>query len=162
LFDLTPEERRGAFVLLALAALGTAWDLLHRTPEPAPPAGSVALTARSEPAPSATGAAPGAAAEGGGQASPRGKAARGGSSPVALNSSGAAQLQELPGIGPVLAARIVAYREAHGPFRSADELLGVRGIGPRLLERIRPRIELDAAARTMPASGVQDATRARR
>ncbi|MEY4070688.1 MAG: hypothetical protein RL721_1302, partial [Candidatus Eisenbacteria bacterium] len=55
-------------------------------------------------------------------------------------SASAAELDALPGIGPVLAARIVAHRDRHGPFRSPDELLAVPGIGPRLLERIRPRL----------------------
>lgn len=54
-----------------------------------------------------------------------------------LNSATAAELEELPGIGPELARRIIAYREAHGPFRSVEELLNVPGIGPAILERIQ-------------------------
>ena len=54
-----------------------------------------------------------------------------------LNAATAAELEELPGIGPELARRIVAYREAHGPFGSVEELLKVPGIGPATLERIR-------------------------
>jgi len=54
-----------------------------------------------------------------------------------LNSATAAELEELPGIGPELARRIIAYREAHGPFRSVKELLNVPGIGPAILERIQ-------------------------
>jgi competence protein ComEA len=59
------------------------------------------------------------------------------------------ELDQLPGIGPVLARRIVEYRRLHGPFRRLEELRGVRGVGPRLLERLRPRVRLDAA----PAPG---------
>ncbi|MBI4364497.1 MAG: helix-hairpin-helix domain-containing protein [Candidatus Latescibacteria bacterium] len=48
----------------------------------------------------------------------------------------AAQLVRLPGIGPALAARIIADRDSRGPFRTAEALLRVPGIGPRTLERI--------------------------
>jgi len=50
----------------------------------------------------------------------------------------ASDWERLPGIGPALARRIVADREAHGPFREPDALLRVPGIGPRTLQRIRP------------------------
>lgn len=49
-----------------------------------------------------------------------------------LNTATAAELDSLPGIGPVLAERIVAYRTAEGPFQSADELDAVPGIGPAI------------------------------
>lgn len=49
-----------------------------------------------------------------------------------------AEWERLPGIGPALARRIVADREAHGPFGEPDALLRVPGIGPRTLQRIRP------------------------
>lgn len=58
--------------------------------------------------------------------------------PVDLNHATAAELERLPGIGPALAARIVADREANGPFRSVDDLDRVRGIGPATVERLRP------------------------
>lgn len=54
-----------------------------------------------------------------------------------LNRATAAELETLPGIGPALAARIVAYRQERGPFASVEDLLGVSGIGERTLERIR-------------------------
>jgi competence protein ComEA len=49
--------------------------------------------------------------------------------PIDLNTAGAAQLDQLPGVGPVLAQRIVDYRTQHGGFRSVDELRQVSGIG---------------------------------
>lgn len=55
-----------------------------------------------------------------------------------LNRATAPEWERLPGIGPSLAARIVADRAERGPFRSPEGLLRVRGIGPRTLERIRP------------------------
>jgi comEA protein len=57
--------------------------------------------------------------------------------PIDLNEATAQELTALPGIGPVRAAAIVRLREARGAFRSIDELLDVRGIGPVTLERLR-------------------------
>ena len=62
--------------------------------------------------------------------------------PLDLNAVGAEALQGLPGIGPTLAERIVAHREAHGPFQTAEDLLRVPGIGPKRWERIRPAIRV--------------------
>lgn len=64
-------------------------------------------------------------------------AGTGGGQPVSLGSATAEQLETLPRIGPALAARILAYRAAHGAFRSVDELGEVGGIGPRTLEGLR-------------------------
>jgi len=65
------------------------------------------------------------------------------SSPLNINTATAAELEQLPGIGPSLAARIVQYRQEHGPFRTVDALLLVSGIGPATLDRIRPLITVD-------------------
>lgn len=54
---------------------------------------------------------------------------------VNVNTASAAELETLSGIGPALAQRIIAHREAVGPFQSIDDLVEVRGIGPRTLER---------------------------
>jgi competence protein ComEA len=59
---------------------------------------------------------------------------------VNLNSAPAAELQTLPGVGPALAARIVAWRSEHGPFRTPGELVQVRGIGPNTAARLAPRV----------------------
>jgi len=56
---------------------------------------------------------------------------------VNLNQASASDLEALPGIGPVLAQRIVDWRTANGPFRSIDELGEVSGIGDALLAQIR-------------------------
>lgn len=56
--------------------------------------------------------------------------------PVDLNSADVQQLTALPGIGPTLADRILAYRSSHGPFEKPEELLNVEGIGTGKLEAI--------------------------
>ncbi|HEX5031160.1 MAG TPA: helix-hairpin-helix domain-containing protein [Candidatus Eisenbacteria bacterium] len=55
-----------------------------------------------------------------------------------MDRATASDWERLPGIGPSLAARIVADRAERGPFQTPEGLLRVRGIGPRTLERIRP------------------------
>ena len=62
---------------------------------------------------------------------------------VAVNSATSAQLQTLPSIGPKTAARIISFREQHGPFSSLEDLLEVRGIGPATLEKIRAAVTLN-------------------
>ncbi|MGH2696666.1 MAG: helix-hairpin-helix domain-containing protein [Actinomycetota bacterium] len=56
---------------------------------------------------------------------------------VNVNTASPTELEELPGIGPVLAEAIVSYREEHGPFTSVDQLEDVSGIGPVTLGEIR-------------------------
>jgi len=60
--------------------------------------------------------------------------------PIDLNHASAEELQRLPRIGPSLAARIVAFRQSHGPFPSVDSLVRVPGIGPATLARLRERL----------------------
>jgi competence protein ComEA len=55
---------------------------------------------------------------------------------VDLNSAGESELETLPGIGPALAERIVAYRESNGPFAAVDELADISGMTPRIQEEI--------------------------
>jgi competence protein ComEA len=59
------------------------------------------------------------------------------SAPVNVNTATETQLEDLPGIGPTLAAAIVAERERNGPFRSADDLTRVHGIGDGRLAQLR-------------------------
>ncbi len=56
---------------------------------------------------------------------------------VDLNTADAAALDELPGVGPAIAQRIIEHREANGPFTRVDDLEQVPGIGPATLEKIR-------------------------
>lgn len=59
---------------------------------------------------------------------------------VNVNEADWPELSQLPGIGPVLAQRIVASRAHDGPFRSVDDLRRVQGIGPITIERLRPHV----------------------
>jgi competence protein ComEA len=62
--------------------------------------------------------------------------------PVSLSSATAEQLDALDGIGPTLAARIVAWRDQHGGFASIDQLMDVPGIGQTRLDAIRSKLTL--------------------
>jgi len=62
--------------------------------------------------------------------------------PIDLNKANGETLELLPGIGPVLAGRIVAWREGRGEFKKEEDLLQVRGIGPRTLGRIRSQLTI--------------------
>ncbi|MBQ6380726.1 MAG: helix-hairpin-helix domain-containing protein [Clostridia bacterium] len=57
--------------------------------------------------------------------------------PIELNSATQAQLETVPGIGEKTAAKIIAYRDAHGGFNSVEDLLEVEGIGEKKLASIR-------------------------
>jgi competence protein ComEA len=75
--------------------------------------------------------------------------------PIDLNRADSGDFLQLPGVGPVLANRIVAVRDSRGGFRSADDLRAVPGIGPSRLERVRPWVQgsgepSDAPAVTTP------------
>jgi competence protein ComEA len=88
----------------------------------------------------------GMAAGGGGDrafAASRDAAAPVAGTPLNLNESTPEQLDELPGIGPALAERIVAYRDANGPFTRIEQLNEVKGIGERTLAKLRPYLTLE-------------------
>jgi len=61
---------------------------------------------------------------------------------ININSADATELEELSGIGEVLAAAIVSYRDEHGPFASIEDLMDVSGIGPATLEEIRDHVSV--------------------
>jgi competence protein ComEA len=89
------------------------------TPAPAPPVAN----------PAAPATTPGLSSGGGPPATP-----------VNINQADAAALATLPGIGPALAGRIIAYRAEHGPFQHVEDIKLVRGIGDSIYETIRPYI----------------------
>jgi len=69
--------------------------------------------------------------------------------PVNLNTADSEQLQLVPGIGPTTAEKILQMRKAYGAFKSVDDLLAIRGIGPKRLEKMRRYLTV---GRTAPAS----------
>ena len=62
--------------------------------------------------------------------------------PIDLNRATARELIQLPGVGEVIAKRIVDFREEHGPFKRVEDLMKVKGIGEKSLEKIRPYIRV--------------------
>ena len=88
---------------------------------------------------------PVAAAEAGGSGAAGGDAAAGGTvpgTPVDLNTATVAQLDALPGVGPVIAGRIVAWRQENGRFTTVDDLSEVQGIGDATMARLRPLVRV--------------------
>jgi competence protein ComEA len=61
---------------------------------------------------------------------------------IPINSAWTEELELLPGIGPSLANRIVAYREEHGDFKRIEDLKKVKGIGDKVLKQINPYVKL--------------------
>jgi len=59
---------------------------------------------------------------------------------IDLNQASAVQLESLPGVGEVTAARIIEYRQENGGFKKIEELMNVRGIGERSFLRLRPLV----------------------
>ena len=61
-----------------------------------------------------------------------------------LNRADATDFESLPGIGPVLAQRVIDYRTTVGRFQRIDDLRAVKGIGPKIFERIKPLVTVAA------------------
>lgn len=61
---------------------------------------------------------------------------------VNINTATAEELQQLEGVGEILSGRIVSHREAHGAFRSVEDLLDIQGIGETRLEKWRPYLTI--------------------
>ena len=65
--------------------------------------------------------------------------------PVNLNTATVTELMQLPRVGIRTAGRIVAFREQHGPFRRPEDLMGVKGIGEKQFQRLRPHVTVAGA-----------------
>jgi comEA protein len=79
--------------------------------------------------------------------------------PVNLNTATSDELQQVPGIGPVTAEKILQMRKAYGPFKSVDDLRAIKGIGPKRLEKMRKYLTVGkAAAAAKPANSSKPAT----
>lgn len=143
--DWTPRERKAAGTLAAawLAGVVAGWTGLDRSLAAAsaralhPPRPSVAeLAARVAPGDPRPGWYSAALAL-------RAEETLAASAPRKIdpNAAGRAEWDRLPGIGPVTAMAILEHRRLHGPFRGPTDLLAVRGIGPRTLEKLAPFLE---------------------
>jgi competence protein ComEA len=73
-----------------------------------------------------------------------------------LNQADRAQLLQLPGVGDNLARRIEAYRSEHGGFRDVDELRNIHGIGPKMIEKLRPFLHVEPLDRDADGAVVED------
>ena len=69
------------------------------------------------------------------------------SQPVNINTATAEELQQVPGIGPATAAKILQMRKSYGAFNSGDDLMAIRGLGPKRLEKMRKYLTVGAAPR---------------
>ena len=63
--------------------------------------------------------------------------------PIDINLATAKDFATLPGVGPKIGQRIVAFREKHGPFRRVEDLLVIRGIGRKKWKAIRPFLKVE-------------------
>ena len=124
---LTAAERRGGVIVVLLLALGAAHDLWRAG---SPPAAEAPARAAAEVTPALPAPPPGLPAP---------------APPLDLNRADAHALDALPGVGPVLAGRIIEQRRRYGPFRRVEDLLAVRGVGPRLLARLAGRVTVAPA-----------------
>src|SRR5688572_8735913 len=121
-----PAKWAAVAVLGAASIGGMAWSILARQPYTARAGAPVTLAApAADPAPKR-------------EPEPHGSIIH----LVNINTAASAELELLPGIGPALAGRIIAYRTEFGPFKTVDEIDSVKGIGPRILEKLRPLIKV--------------------
>jgi len=146
----TPRERKAAGTLAAawIAGVVAGWSGLDRSLAKAaeaalhPPRPSVAeLAARVGPGDPRPGWYAAALALGEEEA-----VAESGPTRIDPNAAGRAEWDRLPGIGPVTAIAIVEHRQARGPFGGPADLLAVRGIGPRTLEKLEPFLDWSSSA----------------
>ncbi len=135
-WGFTPGERRSLIVICAALLIGTAYRICQRAvlPESAP------LTSQDSAAVAAVLSAVSVGTTAPQMPASESEASHINTAPLDLNSASPEQLTRLPGIGPVLARRIIEARDRRGGFRSLEDLLAVDGIGSQRLEKIRPLV----------------------
>ena len=124
----------GALKGADLAAINLARVLVDGEQVRVPKPGEVVVAPAGPSAPDGGGT--GSSGGGGGAGSPPG----GSAGALNLNQATAAQLEDLPGVGPVLAQRIVDWRTEHGRFTTVDELNEVSGIGEKIFAELKPKV----------------------
>lgn len=115
----------------------------------APPAGAADSAAATTPAAGSGPTTPAGSAP----SSRRTRVAKGPPVPLDPNRAPPDSLQLLPGVGPVMAGRIVAAREQGTVFRKPEDLLAIKGIGPATLARLAPFLRFPGAGKGTPAAG---------
>ncbi len=70
--------------------------------------------------------------------------------PVNINTANSEQLQTVPGIGPATAEKILQMRKSYGAFKSVDDLLAIRGLGPKRLEKMRKYLTVGKTPKAPP------------
>lgn len=80
--------------------------------------------------------------------------------PVDINSASAADLEQMPGIGPAPAEKILQMRKSYGAFKSVDDLLAIRGIGRKRLDKMRKYLTVGKAKGWATKSNAAPATKA--
>lgn len=138
------DDRRAAFLLsvLALAGAGVRYALAPGAAAP----GDVQLAALVDTPPHASGSGLRETARAAARlARPLAPGDR-----VDVDRADVTEITRLPRVGPALAQRIVAWRAAHGPFGSLERLDSVPGVGPRLVEALRPFVMFSGAIPPLP------------
>lgn len=146
----TPAERKALLFLAAVVALGAGVRGVRAVArdQPADPAAAAALSEQLRRVDSAATA---------GKSAPRGRRGSARKKPAApaalvdVDTASAETIETLNGIGPALAARIVAHRDSFGPFGSMDGLRRVRGIGPALSAKLAPQVTFSLVPRPQNA-----------
>lgn len=142
---ITRNEAVALFTLLALLGAGLVARHLQQQPDPSMPDAYVVADSQFA---AGVEAVPGANRTSGFGDAPREAPATRPSATLNLNAAESSDLRQLPGIGPALSQRIVAYREANGPFPSVEAITEVQGIGAKTLERLEPLLSVQAADTT--------------
>src|SRR5271168_2411484 len=82
--------------------------------------------------------------------------------PININTASSTELQQVPGIGPVTAEKILQMRKSYGAFKSVDDLLAIRGLGPKRLDKMRKYLTVGksaaAAKPSAPSSAAKSTT----
>lgn len=145
---ITRSERKALLFLAAVVALGTGARVVRaRTADSPAESSRAALAAQLALVDSVR---KGRRTKGG-RASAKPAALAAGDPPIDVDQAAAPEIQRLPGIGKVVAERIVSNRDSFGAFGSLKDLQRVRGVGPKLAERIRPHVTFSGVARPLNA-----------
>lgn len=80
--------------------------------------------------------------------------------PVDINSASATELEQVPGIGPATAEKILQMRKSYGAFKSVDDLLAIRGIGTKRLDKMRKYLTVGKAKAPAGKSNIPPITKA--